>query len=149
MVLVQKWPFFQLFFLGNIGQENIFYDILERKNAFLGYKNKKFKKSKNWHFSKGVNPWFWSKNGLFVKLFFLGNIGKKNVFDNIQERKNSFLGYKNKKFKKSKSWHFSKGVNPWFWSNNSHFLNFFFFVNIGQENVFYDSLEQKISLFRV
>ena len=29
MVLVQKWPFFQLFFLGNIGQENVFYDILE------------------------------------------------------------------------------------------------------------------------
>ena len=50
MLLVQKWPFFQLFFLGNIGQENVFYDILERKNAFLGYKNKKFKKSKNWYF---------------------------------------------------------------------------------------------------
>ena len=47
MVLVQKWPFFQLLFLGNIGQENVFYDILERKNAFLSYKNKKFKKSKN------------------------------------------------------------------------------------------------------
>ena len=48
MVLVQKWPFFHLFFLGNRGQENVFYDILERKNAFLGYKNKKFKKFKNW-----------------------------------------------------------------------------------------------------
>ena len=35
-----------LFFLGNIGQENVFYDILEQKNAFLGYKNKKSKKSK-------------------------------------------------------------------------------------------------------
>ena len=23
--------------LGNIGQENVFYDILERKNDFLGY----------------------------------------------------------------------------------------------------------------
>ena len=47
MVLVQKWPFFQVFFLGNIGQENVFYDILERKNAFLGYKNENFKTSKN------------------------------------------------------------------------------------------------------
>ena len=47
MVLVQKWPFFQLFFLGNIGQEDVFYDILERRNALLGYKNKKLKKSKN------------------------------------------------------------------------------------------------------
>ena len=35
-------------FLGNINQEKIFSDILEQqKNVFLGYKNKKFKKSKN------------------------------------------------------------------------------------------------------
>ena len=47
MVLVQKWQFLQLFFLGSKGQENVFFDILERKNAFLGYKNNKFKKSKN------------------------------------------------------------------------------------------------------
>ena len=65
MVLVQKWPFFQLLFLGNLGQENVFYDILEQKKDFLGYKNKKFKKSKHGNFSKGVNPWFWSKNGHF------------------------------------------------------------------------------------
>ena len=98
MVSVQKWPFFELFFSGNIGKENIVNDILERKKAFLGYKNKKFKKSKNWHFSKGVNPWFWSKNGLFFKLFLLGNIGQENVFYDILEKINAFLGYKNKKF---------------------------------------------------
>ena len=50
MVLVQKQAFFQLFIPGIIRQENVFYDILERKNAFLGYKNQKFKKSKNWIF---------------------------------------------------------------------------------------------------
>ena len=115
------------FFLGNIGRENVFDDILELKNAFLGYKNKKFKKSKNWHFSKGVNPWFWSKNGHFSNFFFLGNIGQENVFDDILEPKIAFLGYKNKKFKKSKNWHFSKGVNPWFWSKNGNYSNFFFF----------------------
>ena len=80
MVLVKNGHFCQLCFLGNIGQENVFYDILKRKNAFLGYKNKKFKKSKNWHFSKRVNPWFWSKNGHFCQLFFLGNIGQENAF---------------------------------------------------------------------
>ena len=42
-----KMAVFQTFFSGNIGKENLFYDILERKNAFLAYKNKKFKKSKN------------------------------------------------------------------------------------------------------
>ena len=31
-------------FLRNIGQKNVFYHILEWKKAFLGYKNKKFKK---------------------------------------------------------------------------------------------------------
>ena len=102
MLLVQEWPFFQLFFLGNIGQENVFYDILERKIAFLGYKKKKLKKSKNSLFSKGVYPWFWSENGHFSN-FFLSNIGQENVFYDILERKNAFLGYKNKKFKKSKN----------------------------------------------
>ena len=47
MVLVQNWSFLHVFILGNRGQENVFYNILERKNAFLGYKNKKLKKSKN------------------------------------------------------------------------------------------------------
>ena len=46
MVLVQKWSFFKFFFFRHICQENVFYDILERKNAFLSYKNKKFIKSK-------------------------------------------------------------------------------------------------------
>ena len=71
MLFVQKQPFFQLLFLGNIGQENVFYDILERKNAFFGSKKKMFKKSKNWHFSKGVtHPWFSSKNGPFSNFYF-------------------------------------------------------------------------------
>ena len=47
MVLVQIWPFFQHFVLGNIGQENVFYDILQQKSNVLGFKNKKFKKAKN------------------------------------------------------------------------------------------------------
>ena len=119
--------FSNFYFLGNIGQENVFDDILEPKNAFLGYKNKKFKKSKNGHFSKGINPWFWSKNGHFSNFFFLGNIGEENVFDDILKPKNAFLGYHKKKFKQSRNWYFSKGVNPWFWSKNGHFSNFFFF----------------------
>ena len=53
------------FFLGNIGQENVFYVILERNNVFLGYKNKKFKQSKNWDFSN---------------FLFLGNIGHEKEF---------------------------------------------------------------------
>ena len=142
MGLVQKWPFFHLF-LCNIWQQNVFYDSLERKNAFLSNKNKKFKKSKNWHFSKGVNPWFWSKNGHFYNFFFLGNIWNQNVFYDILEQKNAFLSYKNRKFKTSNNLHFSKGVKPWFWSKSGHFFQLFLLGNIRQENVFYDILERK------
>ena len=135
--------FSDFYFLGNIVQENAFYDILERKNIFLGYKNKKFKNSKNWHFSKGVNPWFSLKNSHFSNFKFLGNKGQENVFYDIRERKNASLGYKKKNFKNSKNWHLSKGVNSWFWSKNGHFFKFPFLANIGQENVFYDILEHK------
>ena len=65
-----KMTIIPTFFLANIGNDNVFHDILERENSSLGYKNKQFKKSKNSDFSKGVNPWFWSKNDYFSKLFF-------------------------------------------------------------------------------
>ena len=40
MVFFKNGSFSNSFFFANIGQENVFYDILDRKNAFLGYKNK-------------------------------------------------------------------------------------------------------------
>ena len=149
MVLVQKWPFFQLFFFGSIGQENVSYEILERKNAFLGYKNKKFRKSKKWHFSKGVNPWFWSKSSHFFNFFFFGNIGQENVSYESLERNNAFLDYKNKKFKKSKNWHFSKGINPWFLSKKGNFSNFFFIMQYrrGKRLLWYSRTKKR--LFRL
>ena len=57
------------FFLGNIGQENVFYDILERKNAFLSYKNKKFKKSKIDIFPKGLAHGFAPRLAISPTLF--------------------------------------------------------------------------------
>ena len=116
---------FPTFFFGNIGQKKSLNNILERKNAFLAYKKKKFKKSKNWHFSKGLTH-IWSKNGHFFYFSFLRNIGQENILNDIPERENAFLGYKTNKFKKSKNWHFSKRDNPWFWSKNGHFSHFFF-----------------------
>ena len=99
------------FFLGNIGQEHVFYDILERKNAFLGCKKQKFEKSKNCHFFKGVNPWFLYKNGHFSIFFLLGNIGQEKVFVfDILERKNAFLGYKKRSSKRRKTAIFPKGL---------------------------------------
>ena len=136
--------FSTFFFLGNIGQENVFYDILERKKAFLGFKNEKFKNSKIGIFPKRLTHGFGPKMAIFPTFFFLSKIGQKNGFYNIlEQKKNAFLGYKNKNFNKSKNCHFSKEVNSWFWSKNGHFFSFLFLGNIGQKNGFYNILERK------
>ena len=137
MVFFKNGSFSNSFF-ANIGQGNVFYHILDRKNAFLGYK----KKSKTCHFSKGVNPWFWSKNGHFCNFCFLFNIGQENVSYNILERKNAILGYKNKKFKKSKINIFLNGLTHGFGPKMASFPTFFL-SNTGQENMSYNILERK------
>ena len=44
IVLVRNLKFFHLSIFGKIRQENVFDDILERKKAFLDYKQQKVKK---------------------------------------------------------------------------------------------------------
>ena len=71
MVLVQKWPIFQLFFfrqcrpgkclLRYSKTEKRLDHILERKNAFLASKNQKIKKSKIDIVPKGLTQGFGSK----------------------------------------------------------------------------------------
>ena len=95
MVLVPKWPFV-LAFLGNIGQENVFYYILERKNAFLGYKIKMF-------FYLGQFM-VWGENWPFFH-------ARKDCWVIIFDRKERFLDKKTHLLKKSKkNRHFPKGL---------------------------------------
>ena len=63
----------------------MFYDILEGRNAFLDYENKKFKKLKNWDFSKGVSPWWFfireiKEKGLSVFTPFLHFLSTQPVY---------------------------------------------------------------------
>ena len=48
MVLVKNLKIFPFFIFGKIREENVFDDILERKQAFLDYKKEEVKKVKNW-----------------------------------------------------------------------------------------------------
>ena len=100
--------FSNFFCWGNIGHENVFYDILEEKNASLVHKIRSSKSRKIDIFPKGLTHAFAPKMTIFPKglthgfgqkwpffqLYFLGNIGKENVFYDVLERKNIFLGYK-------------------------------------------------------
>ena len=81
----------------------ISFTILQKeKTPFQAIKTRSWKSRKIEIFPKGVNPWFWSKNGHFPNFFFLGYISQENVFYDILKQKIAFLGYKNKKFKMSK-----------------------------------------------
>ena len=61
MVLAKVMKSLYFFFLGKTRQKNVIGNVVDRKLAFLDYKNNDFKKSKTLHFSKGVGPWFWRK----------------------------------------------------------------------------------------
>ena len=63
-------PFFQLSFLCNIGRENVFYDVLKRKNTFLGYKKTGSKSLEIDTFPNTLSHGFGPKIGLFFQLFF-------------------------------------------------------------------------------
>ena len=125
MVLIQKWPFFQLPFFGNIGQKNVFYNILERKKAFLGFKNEKFKKLKIGIFTKRLTNGFGPKMAVCPTFFFQAKQARENVFYDILERKNAFL----RKKKSSKSRRiaiFLKGLIRGFWTKMTFLATFFF-----------------------
>ena len=70
MVSVKKSAIFSSVFFSKIGLEIMFSYGLERKEAFEDDKNVNFFKSKNWVFSKGVHPWFQSKNPEFFLVCF-------------------------------------------------------------------------------
>ena len=93
--------FVQLFFLGNIGHKNVSYDILQRKNAFLAYKIKKFKSRKIHIFPKGLAHSFGPK--MAISPTFLGQYRPgKFVLRYSRTKENAFLDYENKIFKKWK-----------------------------------------------
>ena len=70
MVLVQQWPFFQLFFLGNLGRENVFYDILEQKTPIYAIKTCSPKSRKIDIFLKGLTHGFGPKMAIFPTFSF-------------------------------------------------------------------------------
>ena len=135
MVLVQKWPFFQLFFFRQYRPRKclLWYSRTKKRPSRL--LKQEVQKLQNSHFLQGVNPWFWSKNGHFYNLYFLGNIIQENVFYDILERKNAFLGYR-KRSSKSRKIDIFFDIFPWFWSKNGHFSNFLFLGNVAQEMSF-------------
>ena len=70
MALVKKMAILPTYFLGNIGQENVFYDILERKNAFQGYKKGEVQNVERLTFFPRGQPMVFVQKWPFFQLFF-------------------------------------------------------------------------------
>ena len=142
MVLVQKWPFFQLFFQAIQTRKMSFTIFYKENTSFQGIKTRSSNSRKFDIFPTGLTHGFGPKLAIFPNFVFTQcSPGKCPL--RYSTTKKGFLGYKNKKFKKSKNCSFSKVVNPWFWFKNGHFANFFFLANVAQGNVLYDILERK------
>ena len=74
MVLVKKWPLIQSISFSNIGEENVFYDILEREKGLSRLKKTRSSKSRKIDiFPKGLTDGFGLKMGI-LKLFFFEEI---------------------------------------------------------------------------
>ena len=121
--------FLTLFFQAIQARKMSFTIFQKEKKPFQAIKRRSSKSQKKIDiFPKGLTHGFGIKNGMFRNFFFYEKQARKMSFYDILVRKNASLGFKNKKFKKSKNSHFPKEVNPWFWSKNGHFSNFFFKV---------------------
>ena len=106
MLLVKKCQFFVYLGLVKIRLEIILNDFAEKKNLFVGYKKHNFSKSKKSHFSKGVNPWFWTI--VYVDLV---NITLEIMLGDFPQEKRNLLSH-----------FFLKADNLCFWPKNAIFF---------------------------
>ena len=84
--------------------------------------------SKNCLFLKGVNPWFWSKNGLFSNFFVLSIYGRKTCITIFQNEKTPFQAIKKRSSIVEKLTFFQKGLTHRFGPKITIFPTFLFQV---------------------
>ena len=76
------------------------------------------------------------KNFEFTLSSFFFKIGLDKPFDYVQHRKQGFVDHKNDIRENCRNFHFSKGVNPWFWSKILKFSLSLFFLKIGLDKLY-------------
>ena len=145
MLLVKKLNSFLYLFSVKIRLEIRFNNVLDRKKKNLfSHKNSIFQSPKKLHFSKGVNPRFWSKNVMFSLVRFSVKIKLEMMFNNVLYRNETSFGHTKFNLSKSQKLHFSKGVNPCFWL---FFFLYLFSVKIILQIMFNNVLDKKETFF--
>ena len=125
MVLVQNWPFFNLFFRHNRPEKCVLRYSRTKKRLCRLLKQQVQKVEKLRFLQKGLTHGFCPKLAIFPSSVFRQYRPGYCVL-RYSRTKKRLIGYKNSKFKQWKNCDFWKGVNPWFLSKIGHFSIFCF-----------------------
>ena len=91
MLLVKKCIFFLELFPVKIRLEIMFNYVIDGKETFFGCKKCNLSTSQKSHFSKGVNPCFWSKNVVVFLELFSVKIRLEIMLNSVRDRKETFF----------------------------------------------------------
>ena len=80
--------------------------VIDGKETFFGPKKCNLSTSQKSHFSKGANPCFWSKNGIFFLELFSVKITPEILLNSVRDRNETFFGPKKSNLSKSQKSHF-------------------------------------------
>ena len=94
MLLVKKCHFFIYLFSVKIRPEKRSNNVLDTKQTCFGHKQFNISKFEKSHFSKGVNPRFWSKKCYFLIYLFSVKIRLEIMFNIVLDTKRRFFGHK-------------------------------------------------------
>ena len=148
MVLVKKWPFFQLFFTQYRPGKVLLRYSRTKKNPFQAIKTRSSKRRKIDIFPKGLTHGFGPKMAIFPTFFFQAIQARKMSFRILYIEKTPLQPIKTKSSKTPKSNIFPKALTHSYGPQLAINPNFLL-GNIGQENFFYDILEGKKPLSRL
>ena len=130
MVLVQKWPFFQLLFYSIQARKMSLTIFQNEKTPFQAVKTRRSKNLKMDIFPKELTHGFGPKMAIFPTFFFQAIQYRKMSFMLFQNKKTPLQAIKTRGLKSRNIDIFPKGLTQ-------------IFGNRGQENVFYDILKHK------
>ena len=142
MVLVQKWPFFQLFFQAIQAMKITFTIFQNEKTRFQAIKKRRSKSQKINIFLKGLTHGFGPKMAIYPTFLSQAIQARKTSFTIFQTGKTPFQPLKTRSSKSQKIDVFPKGLIHGIGPKLAIFP-ILFFGNIGHENLFYDILERK------
>ena len=142
MVLVQKWPFFQLFFFWAIQARKMSFTIFHiEKTPLQPIKTRSSKSRKIDIFPKGLTHGFDLKMAAFPTFIFQAVQARKMSFTRFQSEKTLYQAIKTRSLNTRNIDIFAKSLTHDFGPKMALIPTFF--IRQCQENVFYDILERK------